>query len=147
VSPAIARLARTIERLSGERGLVVEVHDPGGLRFAGEQQDFEEMVGNLLDNAGKWARKTVRIDLEVLPTDHSKPMFAVEVSDDGPGLDDEECRKALSRGARLDETKPGSGLGLSIVSELVTLYGGRISLDRSSLGGLRARLELPLLQS
>jgi signal transduction histidine kinase len=69
-------------------------------------------------------------------------MFQIAVEDDGPGIPEERAREAVKRGRRLDETKPGSGLGLSIVAELVGEYGGRLSLERSELGGLKAVVEL-----
>src|SRR6185436_5627680 len=104
----------------------------------GEKQDFEEMVGNLLDNACKWAKTRVRVNA-VRDTD----MLTVLVDDDGPGLTEEDRAKVVKRGQRLDETKPGSGLGLSIVADLADLYKGRFELQPSPEGGLRAKLELP----
>jgi signal transduction histidine kinase len=117
---------------------------PAGLKFRGERQDLEEMLGNLLDNAFKWARK--RIDVEVTAVrsdDQGRNWLKVKVGDDGPGLPAEKRAEALKRGQRIDETKPGSGLGLNIVNETAMMYGGSVSLDRSPLGGLLATLQLP----
>ena len=133
-------LKRTLERLYEERGLDVEVASIPGLKFQGEKQDFEEMVGNLLDNACKWANS--RVKAEARRADGDK-RFTVIVDDDGPGLTKAERAKAVKRGQRLDESKPGSGLGLSIVAELTHLYKGRFDLEPSPEGGLRATLELP----
>ena len=108
-------------------------------RFAGEAQDLQEMVGNLLDNACKWARS--RVVLEVVGRRDGG--FWLTVDDDGPGLDAAQRQAVLGRGVRADERVPGSGLGLDIVREIATLYGGELALQVSPLGGLRARLGLP----
>ncbi len=140
VDAVLQALKRALDRIYDERGIELEVETSRGLKFQGEKQDFEEMVGNLLDNACKWARRTVRVS-----TEHrdGRPRFTVIVDDDGPGLTEEERERAVKRGQRLDETKPGSGLGLSIVADLAHLYKGRFALEPSPEGGLRARLELP----
>ncbi|MBI5314074.1 MAG: sensor histidine kinase, partial [Methylocystis sp.] len=111
------------------------------LRFLGERQDLEEMIGNLLDNAGKWAKSRVTIDVCVEGA--SRPTLRVTIDDDGPGLAAHLRAAATQRGRRLDETKPGSGLGLSIVVDLAAAYGGSLQLDDSPSGGLRAELRLP----
>ena len=111
--------------------------------FAGEQEDLEEMCGNLLENACKWAASKVTLDIG--RTGAARPgMFLVHVDDDGPGIPEDGRDEALKRGMRLDETKPGTGLGLSIVRETVEAYGGSITLGKSPLGGLRATIELPM---
>ncbi len=140
VDQVLQALKRTLDRLYEERGLDVEVASIPGLKFQGEKQDFEEMVGNLLDNACKWAGS--RVKAEVRRADGGK-RFTVIVDDDGPGLTEAERAKVVKRGQRLDESKPGSGLGLSIVAELAHLYKGRFELEASPEGGLRATLELP----
>ncbi|ADZ71335.1 sensor histidine kinase [Polymorphum gilvum] len=144
VEPALARLARAMGRIHGERGLAIEAAAPGDLRFRGEQQDLEEMAGNLMDNACKWAARRVSVSAAARPGgEGGRALFELVVDDDGPGLTAEERREAVKRGRRLDETVPGTGLGLSIVADLAALYGGRLELDDSPLGGLRARLVLP----
>jgi signal transduction histidine kinase len=140
VGTVLQALKRTVDRIYEERGLQVELATMPGLVFQGEKQDFEEMVGNLLDNACKWARSRVKASAE---RDDGNARFTVIVDDDGPGLTDAERARVVKRGQRLDETKPGSGLGLSIVADLAHLYKGRFALERSPEGGLRARLELP----
>ncbi len=140
VEAALAALKRALERIYDGRGLALEMSTGPGLKFQGEKQDFEEMVGNLLDNACKWAKSQVR--LEAAQADGAR-YFTVLVDDDGPGLNAAEREKAVKRGQRLDESKPGSGLGLSIVADLAHLYKGRLRLEPSPQGGLRARLELP----
>ncbi|ORE92137.1 ATP-binding protein [Acuticoccus yangtzensis] len=147
VGPVIDRMHRAMSRLGEARGLELTLERPDGLQFAGEQQDFEEIVGNLVDNGMKWADTTVAIRVmpsgEVLPGSAFKRAFTVAIEDDGPGLTEAERAEVVSRGKRLDQTKPGSGLGLSIVSELVELYGGRLELGAADLGGLKVTVVLP----
>jgi signal transduction histidine kinase len=140
VDQVLQALKRTLERIYEERGLEVEIAAPAGLKFQGEKQDFEEMVGNLLDNACKWARSRVKASAE---RPNGAARLTVVVDDDGPGLTKAERARVVKRGQRLDESKPGSGLGLSIVADLAHLYKGRFALEPSPEGGLRARLELP----
>jgi anti-sigma regulatory factor (Ser/Thr protein kinase) len=110
--------------------------------FAGEREDLEEIVGNLLENAMKWAKSAVRVSLEGKDGEGESETFRLTIEDDGPGIPEDKAREALKRGKRLDETKPGTGLGLAIVSDLVKEYGGKLSLERSAMGGLRAVVEL-----
>lgn len=145
VTPALDRLVRVIARLARDRDLRIELRDEGGLAFAGEAQDLEEMVGNLLDNAVKWSRGRVRVAALRGREGNVEGRLVLTVDDDGPGLAPAEREAALSRGLRLDETKPGTGLGLAIVKELAELYGGWLDLEDAPLGGLRARLVLPLV--
>jgi len=143
VGPVIAGLIRVMERVYAERGLRI-VCNPidGDQNFAGEAQDLQEIVGNLIDNACKWARNTVQIDAvsEVAPEGR---WLRITIDDDGPGIAAERRAGVMERGARLDESVPGTGLGLGIVSELTSLYGGKVSLVSSAFGGLRLELELP----
>jgi len=147
VDEVLDAIARTLTRIHMDRSLEIEVQCPPGLRFRGERQDLEEMIGNLLDNACKWARQ--RITVTASPpraaAGDGRVWLDIEVADDGPGLTVEQRELALVRGTRIDETKPGSGLGLAIVAETAGMYNGRITLDQSSFGGLLARLTLPAL--
>lgn len=140
VVPVLEALQRTLDRIYGERGIKLELTPSPDLKFQGEKQDLEEMVGNLMDNACKWADARVTVKVERL---HGSTSFGVVVDDDGPGLTAAERERAMKRGQRLDESKPGSGLGLSIVADLAHLYKGRFELEPSPDGGLRARLTLP----
>jgi signal transduction histidine kinase len=145
VEPVVARLVRAMKRIHEERGLDLSSTVEVGARFRGEQQDLEEVIGNLIDNACKWAKAkvTVAVDYEC-PQGETKPgHLRFVIDDDGPGLTPQQREQAITRGRRLDETKPGSGLGLSIVAELVALYQGKLRLDRSPAGGLRVEIELP----
>ena len=145
VTPVVTALARTMEKIHRDRSITIEVRAADPVRFRGERADLEEMIGNLVDNACKWASS--RVTIEVLrerpePT-RGAPMLRILVDDDGRGLSPSEREQAAMRGRRLDETKPGSGLGLSIVVELASLYGGDLKLATAPLGGLRAELVLP----
>lgn len=139
VEPAIDDLTRLLQRLFDEKGLSVMPGEVEDLTFRGERQDLDEMLGNLLENACKWATKRVRVSAAADGEDR----LIIHVDDDGPGLTPEERAEAMKRGVRLDETAPGTGLGLSIVKDLAELYSGRFELDDAPLGGLRARLVLP----
>jgi signal transduction histidine kinase len=145
VEPVVTALARTMEKIHRDRGISIEVRPEPQARFQGERPDLEEMVGNLVDNACKWA--TSRVAIEVV-RERADPASAagvlrVVVDDDGRGLSASEREQVAQRGRKLDETKPGSGLGLSIVVELASLYGGELKLGTAPLGGLRAELVLP----
>jgi signal transduction histidine kinase len=128
IDSVLQALKRALDRIYQDRGLAISVSSSPGLKFQGERQDLEEMVGNLLDNACKWASS--RVSLEAAPADSAKS-FTLIVDDDGPGLTAEGRASAVKRGQRLDETKPGSGLGLSIVADLAHLYKGSFELEPS----------------
>ena len=138
VTPVVERLVRVMNKLNPELDFSVVNNNNSDLAFSGEQQDLEEMLGNLLENASKFANHKIKIILVEL--DDS---LTISVEDDGQGLASHESEKALSRGGRIDETKPGSGLGLSIVKDIVSEYAGSIDLKRSKYGGLSAKLTLP----
>ena len=145
VTPVVRGLVRTFEKIYRDRAITFSEHGGEGVRFLGERQDLEEMIGNLVDNAGKWATSEVAIGISAEFRDavSERPFFRVTIDDDGPGLAPSQHAAALSRGQRLDESKPGSGLGLSIVDELAGLYGGVFALRQSPGAGLRAELVLP----
>jgi len=145
VAPVIEALRRTMEKIHRDRDIAIEVASDEKAKFRGERQDLEEMAGNLVDNACKWAASRVFIGVSVEPpAEHgAAQMLRIIVDDDGRGLSAEERAQVSRRGQRLDESKPGSGLGLSIVVDLAALYGGTFSLGRAPIGGLRAELLLP----
>jgi signal transduction histidine kinase len=141
VAPVIESIVRTMEKIHREKRIVFASGGAARMHFHGERQDLEEMVGNLVDNACKWAAS--RVETAVVPED-SAAFFRIVIDDDGPGLPHDARQEVLTqRGRRLDESKPGSGLGLSIVCDLAHLYGGRLELGTAPLGGLRAELVLP----
>ena len=145
VAPVIEALRRTMEKIHRDRDLAIEAKADPAARFRGERQDLEEMVGNLVDNACKWAASQVFIEVSVVPPEASGagPRLRIVVDDDGRGLSEAERAQVSRRGQRLDESKPGSGLGLSIVTDLAGLYGGKLALNDAPIGGLRAELVLP----
>ena len=136
-------LSRTLNKIYRDRNLELSVDCPQDLRFRGERQDLEEMLGNLMDNACKWAQKSVRLVARPLLNGSADHRLEILVEDDGPGLSTEQLGEPIQRGRRLDETKPGSGLGHSIVAELAQANQGQFELSRSELGGLQIRLVLP----
>lgn len=142
-TPVRARLddlVAALAKIYAARGLVVEVEVAAEDAVACEPQDVDEMLGNLLDNACKWARGVVRV--------RARPagrMLELVVEDDGVGLPEERAPEALLPGRRLDESVPGDGFGLSICRELAELYGGQLGLGRSEMGGLAVRLLLPVV--
>ncbi len=138
IAPVIQSLARLLNRLFDAKGIEVTVEAPAGSVFRGEKQDLEEMVGNLMENACKWARSEVQVRVTDTPRE-----LIIAVEDDGKGLTSEERAEALKRGVRLDESTPGTGLGLSIVKELAELHKGELKLGQAALGGLRAELRFP----
>ena len=138
VGEALAGLVRTMERLYSDRGLTMSIQAPRELTARVPAEDLEEMIGNLLDNACKWA--TSRVILTATGHDSS---VLVHVDDDGAGLAESMRKQVLDRGVRADEAAPGSGLGLAIVRDLADAYRGSIVLDRSPFGGLRATLTVP----
>ena len=148
VRPVGESIVRALERIYHDKQLSYALDCPLGTRFQGERQDLEEMLGNLLDNASKWAR--TQVCLSAVPVAHQAANGAggswleIRVDDDGPGLTSEQLAEPIARGRRLDETKPGSGLGHSIVADLAYCYSGKFELAPSDLGGLSARLTLPL---
>ena len=133
-----ADLADALRRLHVDRSIAIEIGVPEGTIVACDGQDVDEMLGNLLDNACRWARTRVRVSSATVASG-----VAILVEDDGPGLDPDAVAAVMERGRRLDETVPGHGFGLPITLELAELYGGGLQLRRSALGGLRAELRLP----
>lgn len=131
-------LVRVMQKVHASRGITVTSQIDAHLAFAGESQDLQEMLGNLLDNACRAASSTVRVSAA-----RQGRLLCISVDDDGPGIPQADMAAALRRGGRLDESTPGSGLGLAIVQELATLYGGAIGLRPSAMGGLLAELTLP----
>ncbi|WP_319410593.1 ATP-binding protein [uncultured Cohaesibacter sp.] len=157
IDPVLNKLASVMRKIHPDKTVDYQAETTHDVCFRGEEQDLEEMVGNLVDNACKWACDRVVLKLfdglpeAAAPSDFSSQglsriWLTICIEDDGPGLSEKEMVEALKRGHRLDESKPGSGLGLSIVSEMASLYQGSFTLGRSELGGLRAQLILPALK-
>jgi signal transduction histidine kinase len=138
VLPSVEGLVRTMRRLHAGRELMFDADVSPEHEIRGRREDLDEMLGNLLDNACKWARSRVAVSSSI-----DDARVVISVDDDGPGLDPSMRAQVLQRGVRADQQVRGSGLGLAIVRELAELYGGAVALETSPLGGTRARLELP----
>jgi signal transduction histidine kinase len=137
IRPSVDALVRTLARLHADRQLSITASIDPDLHVRVQRPDLDEMVGNLLDNACRWATRLVQIEAV-----RSGDDVLIAIEDDGPGLDPAQQVAVLRRGIRADESGTGSGLGLSIVRELAAEYGGSVTLDRAGLGGLRAELTL-----
>ena len=138
IKPVAAGLVRLLNRLFDSAGIeVIDKIEPG-LHARIEQQDLEEMLGNLMENACKWADSRV----EVSSGESKNDLMSIHIDDDGEGLSPEDRNAAVKRGVRLDETAPGTGLGLSIVADISEMNGGGLELSESPLGGLRATIWL-----
>ncbi|MDP3139608.1 MAG: sensor histidine kinase [Burkholderiaceae bacterium] len=138
-------LIRVMQKVHADRALTITLNLPPDLpAFAGEEQDLQEMLGNLLDNACKWAKNQVWVRAE-LPAGAGADQLCITVEDDGPGIAPADLAAVKARGVRLDESVPGSGLGLAIVQNLADLYEGQISLALRQPHGLAATLCLPAL--
>jgi signal transduction histidine kinase len=137
VGPLVERMVRVVQKLNPRVKLSSSL-PADAILFAGEREDLEEILGNLLENAMKWAKSAATISVVPLVDQGEGARFEIAIEDDGPGIPAEKAREAMQRGRRLDETKPGTGLGLAIVADLVKEYGGSFALERSAMGGLRA---------
>ncbi|MFN3856454.1 MAG: sensor histidine kinase [Caulobacter sp.] len=139
VSEVLDELASALERIFQDKGVEIDWRAPDDLCFRGERQDLQELAGNIIENAGKWCKRRVRVDARP----DGEDWMVLSVEDDGPGLPADRRGEVLKRGARLDESAPGSGLGLAIVDELARAYGGDVSLDDAAMGGLKVSVRLP----
>ncbi|MGB6241059.1 MAG: sensor histidine kinase [Castellaniella sp.] len=139
ILPLLQGLVRVMQRVHAERGLRYELDGvDADLAFRGEAQDFQEMLGNVLDNAGKWASHRVWVRAS-----RRDGELEIRVEDDGPGLSPERAETVFERGKRADERTPGSGLGLGIVRDLADLYGGWARIEKGALGGACVVITLP----
>ena len=144
-APVIERLVRVMAKLNPNLDFSCDI-EPRDAVLAMEAQDLEEALGNLVENAAKFARNQVTVRLHLAPEiEGMRPMYRIDINDDGPGLDEAGMTEAMKRGRRLDETKPGTGLGLSIVGEIASEYKGSFALARAGSAGLSAQLTLPAL--
>ncbi|ANC87028.1 ATP-binding protein [Sphingomonas sp. NIC1] len=141
VRPAVDDLVQAIGRLHGMRGLAITADVRGDPVAAIEPQDFDELLGNLLDNAAQHARSMVQASASLDPADARR--LVLTVTDDGPGIPEEERSRVTQAGVRLDERGEGHGFGLAIVRELASLHGGALTLDAREGGGLVAQVTLP----
>jgi signal transduction histidine kinase len=146
IKPVAEGIARALTRIHRDKDLDFTITVETDARFQGEQQDLEEMLGNLMDNASKYAAAQVHVTAKLVEDRSQRPPLRqvhILIEDDGPGLTPEQLAAPIQRGRRLDETMPGSGLGHSIVADLAHSYRGTFSLSKADLGGLGATLVLP----
>ena len=139
LGPAFERLLGAFRRMPGGEALKWNLVCPTDAVIALDPGDFDEVAGTLLDNARKWSQGQVRITVTI-----HEGATRVLIEDDGPGVPDAELDQIVERGRRLDEATPGTGLGLAIAKDILELYGGRLSLTESDLGGLAAEIQVPL---
>lgn len=131
-------IAWMLGRLHGDRQFDIETDLPPNTRWPVEEHDFGELIGNLVDNAGKWAARRVRVTLAEAGND-----LIITVEDDGKGVPSDARSGLGTRGMRLDEQKAGHGLGLAIVRDLTERYSGRLDFSESPMGGLQVAIRLP----
>ena len=139
VADCVDGLLRAMSRVHADRRLTIDRALDAAHIVRVERQDLDEMLGNLLDNAFKWAASTIRLSSRV-----TGERVIVAVEDDGPGVTADKRDAVLKRGVKADEAAPGSGLGLAIADDLARLYGGSLELEAGRDGGLRAVLTLPV---
>jgi two-component system, OmpR family, sensor histidine kinase PhoQ len=142
VAAAAAELRAALLKVYSRKDLSIELAIQEGSHFIGDRGDFTELLGNLLDNACKWCREKVRISAAA-EFGRDGESLALTVEDDGPGIAEENRARVLQRGVRTNETMPGHGLGLAMVHDTVDLYGGKLTVDESLLGGAQFSLRLP----
>ncbi len=143
VEISIINVGRTIQRFYKKQNLEMKVEIEPGLMFQGEKQDLEEILGNLLDNAAKWAQSKIQVTAKSRRTNGVPTILTLTVEDDGPGVERGHRPSLYKRGKRMDQGVPGSGLGLAIVRDIAQIYGGKAHLKRSKLGGLKVEVHLP----
>jgi signal transduction histidine kinase len=131
--PLAEKVIAALQRLPKGDELDWDIHAASNAAVPLEPGDLTELLGNLLDNARKWAKSRVSL---------SYASNVLTIEDDGPGVPEDDLSRIGERGQRLDETKQGSGLGLSIVEDIADIYGLTIDYDRSELGGLRVTVRV-----
>lgn len=142
VKPLLQRLQHSLQKVHGPRGLTLELRADDHIAFRADESDLMEVCGNLIDNACKWARSRVLIQMELQSGD-GRPCLAIEVEDDGPGIPEAQRAAVLERGTRIDSAVPGQGIGLAVVRDIAAAYGGTVEIDASeALGGARVRVML-----
>ena len=143
LAPIVVELRVALLKVYGNKDLLFENAVAPSAQFIGDRADLTELLGNLLDNACKWAKSRVRIEAGVDTSGDSRSALSIVIEDDGNGIAEEDRAKVLTRGGRADEATPGYGLGLAMVRDTVELYGGSMRIDASTLGGACFNLKLP----
>ena len=143
VAPIVTELRVALLKVYGNKDLLFATDVAAGAQFIGDRADLTELLGNLLDNACKWAKSQARIEVRIDSAADSRTALHMVIEDDGPGIAEADRARVLVRGGRADEATPGHGLGLAMVHDTVALYGGTMHIDASRLGGARFDLKLP----
>ena len=144
VLPVVQRLAATLAKVYRDKGIDCRIEVDESIRFFGDEGDLMEFMGNLMENGFKYARQRVRIKADHQSRAKGGPSsLMLEIEDDGPGIPSQMCDEVLNRGARIDQQIPGQGIGLSVASEIVRLYRGKLRIDESELGGAKIQLHFP----
>jgi len=143
VAPIVTELRVALLKVYGNKDLLFATDVAAGAQFIGDRADLTELLGNLLDNACKWAKSQARIEVRIDSAADSRTALHMVIEDDGPGIAEADRARVLVRGGRADEATPGHGLGLAMVHDTVALYGGAMHIDASRLGGARFDLKLP----
>ncbi|RSD32534.1 ATP-binding protein [Vibrio pectenicida] len=143
-SKRVDAISRAFDKVYADRGISLINELDSDLNVAVEQTDLNEMLGNIIENAYKWSESIIRV--HSLQNSENPEIIDVIIEDDGVGIPEQKMAQVIHRGVRLDETIPGTGLGLNIVSEMAHSYRGKLTLDRSSLGGLKVILSMKLVQ-
>jgi two-component system sensor histidine kinase PhoQ len=140
IAPLVERLARSLDKVYREKGVETRLHlDPEAV-FIGDEADLMEILGNLMENAYKFCRGVVRVAVSPVRRTGARDALTITIEDDGGGIDPGKIEAVLQRGARIDETVPGHGIGLTMAHEIISLYGGRLEIGASELGGSRIRV-------
>jgi two-component system sensor histidine kinase PhoQ len=137
--PVINKLVSTLDKVYAEKGISCRVTVHGDITFRGDESDLLEMLGNLLDNAYKFAARMVA----VTATKQENDQLLIKIDDDGQGIPEDKVEQVLKRGVRVDERVSGQGIGLAVVRDIVEVYGGSISINTSSMGGSSISITLP----
>jgi two-component system sensor histidine kinase PhoQ len=143
LAPVIVDLRAALLKVYGNKDMLFETAIAADAKFIGDRADLTELLGNLLDNACKWAKSRVRVEGNVDARSDSRSALTIVIEDDGKGIAEENRARVLTRGGRADEETPGYGLGLAMVRDTVELYGGSMRIESSTLGGARFELKLP----
>ncbi len=139
IEPVVQRLVESLNKIYRHKRLVTDMALQPGLMFQGDEGDLMEMLGNLLENAFKFASSTIRISAK-----HAEQELFLSIEDDGPGIPARQLENVIQRGIRADQTLPGQGIGLAVVDEIVTLYDGKLKISNSEIGGAKVQVWLPL---
>jgi two-component system sensor histidine kinase PhoQ len=143
IEPLLVDLRAAMMQVYMRKDLSISVSVQPNAQFVGDRGDLTELLGNLLDNACKWCKERVTVNVTLDPVAEPKQRLRIDIDDDGPGISEGDRARVLERGVRADEKVPGHGLGLAMVRETVDLYGGRLTIEKSTLGGARISLSLP----